>query len=373
MAPTSTPFKGALKGKRKPDLLEIAQALGLPQDQDSRRDELENAVRDHLISNRSALETNDRFEGLYQSLDKADRRSGRASGAVDSESSDTGSPLPARASRKLNGVANAVTTEAEKVASDASSFGTQIRTKARKSLDDLASAFRANATEARQEVSDVAAGAEHFGESVKSRIRAFERRVRKRADKSFKRAQAFASDIDNLVRLFLAVEFTILVLTVLPTQYLQFGESSAEAFLKHGKLYNSIPHWAVTVPDPRGLITLAFWQPILVWIFWALAIPDVACHLITFRRRHEGSPVTFTYVRLALLVFLTRHVPAGAPRALGVAAGQPVAAQLGLVGKVQANLSYDLVPLDHSTQILATALAAGLATYEVISTRPRAG
>lgn len=268
----------------------------------------------------------------------------------------------------MNGVAH----EAEKAAADAASFGSNLKTKARKSLDDLASAFRANATEARQEVNEVAHDAEHFGHQVQRRIRNATRRVEKNFGKHWKRAQAFCSDSGTLIRILLAVEFITLVLTVLPTHYIYTGESTAENILRHGSLRSNIPHWAITLPDIRGVATLAFWQPVLLWIFWALFLPDVACHLVTFQRRHEGSPITFTYVRLAILVFLTSHVPASVPRTLGVAAGQPVAAQLGLVEKFRANLSYDWVPLDHDAQIVATALAAGIATYEAISSRPRA-
>lgn len=217
------------------------------------------------------------------------------------------------------------------------------------------------------------ADAEHFGQSVRNRVRTTTRRVQKNAAKQLKRAQGFASDSGNLIRIVLAAEFALLVLTVLPTHYIQFGESTAESFLKHGRIHSSIPHWAITLPDLRGVLSLAFWQPVLLWLLWALALPDIAAHLITFQRRHEASPVTFTYVRLALLVFLTSHVPGGVPRTLGVAAGQPVASQLGLVSKVRANLSYDWVPLDHNAQIYATALLAGIATYEAIATRPRAG
>lgn len=79
--PPATAFKGALRTKRKPDLLQIAEALGLRQDADTRRDDLENAIRDHLAANRSALEPDDRFEGLYSSIDKSDRRSARPSAA----------------------------------------------------------------------------------------------------------------------------------------------------------------------------------------------------------------------------------------------------------------------------------------------------
>lgn len=69
----STPFKGSLKAKRKGELTEIAQALGIDP-QSHRREELEDLIRDHLIGNKDRLYSDSSFKGLLDSLDAVERR-----------------------------------------------------------------------------------------------------------------------------------------------------------------------------------------------------------------------------------------------------------------------------------------------------------
>lgn len=334
----------------------------------------------------------------------------------DSES-ETGSPLGPRSPRKHsqrtrtsnaaaaltpspNGIAAAVQAEAETIAADASSVTRSLKNSTRRSLDNLASVFRSNVAHAEDEAREVAHDAQNASHAAVRRVKAQVRRVEKQLHKAYAHARNEASDAGNLVRLLLIVEAVFLVLAVLPTHYLQLGQSRTESLL-HGHLTRSaaaarLPHWAITVPDVRGLATTAFWHPILLWVGWTVALPSLAAHLITFQRRHEPSPITFTYVRLALLVFLGGHLAHSAathrhtPYTLGVAAGHPAAADLedavaggvlgagsttaaNVVASVRDALAYDaVVPLDLAAQILATALAAGIATYEAIAVRPRA-
>jgi len=76
---SSTPFKGSLKAKRKGELTEIAQALGIGLDQSQKKEELEDLIREHLISHKNQYSSNENFKGLIDSLDSSRRRSGRSS------------------------------------------------------------------------------------------------------------------------------------------------------------------------------------------------------------------------------------------------------------------------------------------------------
>ena len=77
---SSTPFKGSLKAKRKGELTEIAQALGIGLDQSQKKEELEDLIREHLISHKNQYSSNESFKGLIDSLDSGrSRRSARSS------------------------------------------------------------------------------------------------------------------------------------------------------------------------------------------------------------------------------------------------------------------------------------------------------
>lgn len=75
---SSTPFKGSLKAKRKGELTEIAQALGIGLDQSEKKEELEDLIREHLMSNKNQYSSNENFKGLIESLDSR-KRSARSS------------------------------------------------------------------------------------------------------------------------------------------------------------------------------------------------------------------------------------------------------------------------------------------------------
>jgi hypothetical protein len=71
---SSTPFKGSLKAKRKTELTEIAHALGISSETSQKKEELEDLIREHLISNKDHYSSNDSFKGLIDSLDSVERR-----------------------------------------------------------------------------------------------------------------------------------------------------------------------------------------------------------------------------------------------------------------------------------------------------------
>lgn len=81
MAPgTPSPWKGALRYKRKGDLVELATALGITEaTENSSKDDLEEVIRTHLLANRTSLASDPNWQGLYTSLDNGEKRAARGS------------------------------------------------------------------------------------------------------------------------------------------------------------------------------------------------------------------------------------------------------------------------------------------------------
>ena len=80
MSSAGTLYKGALRSKRKNELLDIANALGLSIDEEgAKRDDVENMVKSHLLDNRAALHSHPAWAGLYHSIDQSDKRAARSS------------------------------------------------------------------------------------------------------------------------------------------------------------------------------------------------------------------------------------------------------------------------------------------------------
>lgn len=81
MAPgTPSPWKGALRYKRKADLVELASALGISEaTENSSKDDLEEVIRTHLLANRTILASDSNWQGLYTSLDNGEKRAARSS------------------------------------------------------------------------------------------------------------------------------------------------------------------------------------------------------------------------------------------------------------------------------------------------------
>lgn len=269
-----------------------------------------------------------------------------------------------------------------------SSLGSNLKLQTRKSLDNIANVFKSSTSAIRSDVDDVAAEADQARHTAVRSTRAFNHAIETKLKRKFDQARAYASDSGNLVRILISIEAFFLVLSVLPTHYIRLGQPKTESFLRHGLKGGDsvVRHWIIAVPDAQGLITMAFWRPLLLWTLWAVALPSLAAHLVTFQRRAEPSPVTFSLTRLALLLFFTgaSFTSSGlswplVPDTLGVAAGQPSSAATSstyaadLTSALSAHFSYiRWVPLDASLQILATSLIAGLSLYEVVAVRHRA-
>lgn len=72
-------YKGALRSKRKNELIDLANALRLKVDDEMRREDVEAMIKSHLLDNRSSLSSNPTWSGLYHSMDSSERRAGRNS------------------------------------------------------------------------------------------------------------------------------------------------------------------------------------------------------------------------------------------------------------------------------------------------------
>lgn len=77
---SSTVYKGALRGKRKNELVEMATALGVRVDEDgAKRDDVEALLKNHLINRRADLQSDPTWSGIYHSIDQSDKRAARSS------------------------------------------------------------------------------------------------------------------------------------------------------------------------------------------------------------------------------------------------------------------------------------------------------
>lgn len=172
----STPYKGSLKAKRKNELTEIATALGIGLDASQKKEELEDLIREHLISHKSQYSANDNFKGLIDSLDSGRKRSARSSsvnGNADSDTSDSpesSARSPRKHSQRPSNLGTPLSTAPfNAIPATAADLATTVKQrglKARKSLDKLVDTIsdnaRSTASELTSEVQDaqseVAAG-----------------------------------------------------------------------------------------------------------------------------------------------------------------------------------------------------------------------
>ncbi|SAM61467.1 uncharacterized protein UBRO_03920 [Ustilago bromivora] len=390
---SSTPFKGSLKAKRKGELTEIAQALGIGLDQSEKKEELEDLIREHLMSNKNQYSSNGSFKGLIESLDgrKRSARSSSVNGNADSDASDS-PEASVRSPRKHSQRASNLGTPSTPFAnipesvSDLATTAKQRGFKARKSLDKLVDTISGNArsttNELSSEVQDAQSEVAASLQAVQGEATKRYRKVKQEGHKVFVRARNWLSDSKNLVRLLVVFEGILLVLATLPTTYVELGIRGPHIPVVNPKsgINGYRPHWAITLPDPRGFISLAFYRPLVLWAVYSVLVPLAVAHLVTFDRRSQPSAYSFLLARLSALFFLARVLPNStltalglpSPAVLGVAAGE--VPELALIRGLRSLFSYDYV-LAHfgvDLQIWATATVFGFAQYEAIAVRPRA-
>lgn len=391
---SSTPFKGSLKAKRKGELTEIAQALGIGLDQSQKKEELEDLIREHLISHKNQYSSDENFKGLIDSLDSSRRRSGRSS-SVNGNAESDGSDSPeasVRSPRKHSqrpsnlGIPSTPLSAIPASASDLAASAKQRGLKARKSLDKLVDTISANARstahELGSEVQDAQSEVSASLHAVQGEATKRYRKAKQQGHKLFVRARTWLSDTKNLVRLLVAFEGLLLLLATLPTTYIEIGSRGPKIPVVNPKsgINAYLPHWAITLPDPRGLISLDFYRPLTLWTVYSVLVPLAVAHLVTFDRRAQPSAYSFLLARLSVLFFLARVLPNStltalglpAPAVLGVAAGE--VRESALIRGLRSLFSYDyvLAHLGVDLQIWATATAFGFAQYETIAVRPRA-
>ncbi|GAC72504.1 cl- channel CLC-3 and related proteins [Moesziomyces antarcticus T-34] len=388
---SSTPFKGSLKAKRKGELTEIAQALGIGLDQSQKKEELEDLIREHLLSHKNQYSSDDNFRGLIDSLDSGRRRSARSSsvnGNADSDASDS-PESSVRSPRKHSQRPSNLGTPSTPFGASASELATTVKQrglKARKSLDKLVDSIqdsaRSTAHELTSEVQDAQSEVAASLQAVQGEAAKRYRKAKNAGNKLFVRTRTWLSDAHNLVRLLIAFEGILLVLATLPTTYVQLGSRGPHIPVVNPKsgINGYLPHWAITLPDPRALVSVAFYRPLVLWAVYSVLVPLAVAHLVTFDRRSQPSTYSFLLARLSALVFLARVLPNStltaiglpAPAVLGVAAGE--VPESALIRGLRSLFSYDyvLAHLGVDLQIWATATAFGFAQYEAIAIRPRA-
>ncbi|CBQ71133.1 conserved hypothetical protein [Sporisorium reilianum SRZ2] len=394
---SSTPYKGSLKAKRKNELTEIATALGIGLDSSQKKEELEELIREHLISHKSQYASNDNFKGLIDSLDSGRKRSARSSsvnGNADSDTSDSPESSSVRSPRKHSqrpsnlgtplsaAPFNAINSTAADLATTVKQRGLKARKSLDKLVDTISDNARSTASELSSEVQDaqseVAAGLHAVqGEAAKRY-----RKAKQHGHKLFVRARTWFSDTKNLVRLLVAFEGILLVLATLPTTYVEIGSRGPKIPVVNPKsgINGYLPHWAITLPDPRGLISLDFYRPLVLWAIYSVLVPLAVAHLVTFDRRAQPSAYSFLLARLSALFFLARVLPNStlttlglpSPAVLGVAAGE--VPESALIRGLRSLFSYDyvLAHLGVDLQIWGTATVFGFAQYEAVAVRPRA-
>jgi hypothetical protein len=60
--------------------MDIANALNLDVDEEgTKRDDIEQIIKSHLIENRASLQSRTTWTGLYHSIDQSDKRAARSS------------------------------------------------------------------------------------------------------------------------------------------------------------------------------------------------------------------------------------------------------------------------------------------------------
>ncbi len=258
--------------------------------------------------------------------------------------------------------------------------------KARKSLDKLANTLtdnaRSTAHELTTEVQDVQSEVTAGFQAVQGEATKRFRKIKQQGNKVFVRARTFCSDTKNLVRILVAFEGILLVLATLPTSYVEVGSRGPKIPVVNPKsgINGYLPHWAITLPNPRGLISFDFYRPLILWAIYSVLVPLAVAHLVTFDRRSQPSAYSFLLARLSALFFLARVLPNStlttlglpSPAVLGVAAGE--VPESALIRGLRSLFSYDyvLAHLGVDLQIWATATVFGFAQYEAIAVRPRA-
>ncbi|KAN0065429.1 hypothetical protein ACQY0O_001265 [Thecaphora frezii] len=400
----ATAYRGSLRYKRKAEICEIAEALELhPNPSAMKREQIEDLVRSHLLHNRDWYAESETFRGLIESLDQEQRRrrslrSSSINANLDSDASDSpevsttktprkhsqrastssllATPSPASASPTIS------TSAAAAAAADLSQSIKQSGVKAKQSLESLVETVADSAQSAADpiianpRVQEARADADVAVRQARKSLRRRYRDAKKTCYRLYVDARSWLSDSRHLVLVLLTVEAAALVLSALPTTLVEVGSRGPTIPIIHPNkgINDYLPHWALALPHPKGLVSLAFWTPVLLWTLYAVLIPGAIAHLITFDRASHPSALSFLLARVSSLVLLTRIVP-GSVASLTPPAVVELATASDLAGASAARgpLSYGHVldHLGHDIQLWASTTVLGFALYEGIASRPR--
>lgn len=164
----------------------------------------------------------------------------------------------------------------------AQEFGSSIKkssAKARKSVDKLvdsvSDSVRSIGDEINSEVHEVQADANAAVQSVQNQAKKTYRRAKKEGYKVFTKTRVWLSDSKHLVLALIAFEAALLILSALPTTFIEIGSRGPRIPIINPKdgINGHLPHWGATVPDLRGLISLAFWRPVFLWTLFSVLVP----------------------------------------------------------------------------------------------------
>ncbi|KDN43557.1 hypothetical protein K437DRAFT_257453 [Tilletiaria anomala UBC 951] len=380
-------FRGAIRYKSKQEMIEIAESLGLTLVESNTRAELDDTITKHLLGSGGELRSNPRYQGLYDSLDRDARK--------DADSESDGTPDPSGksprkiAGRRSNAVANGASSAISNSAIEVTEAVKRTSLTARSSFEDLSSKIFGASRQAGGQV-EVAEEAAVQGNALFKKSRKTYKKYEKKVRKEYVRVRNYASNIQHITAALLIIEAVVLLTALMPLYSVEFGKAdqftSVKVQLTGHHLTAKLPFVSISVPHPKVLISLGFWQPLAVWSIWTFAIPYAAAHIITFDRAHQASLFTFNFTRLVVLLYLAYIVPRSGLSTLsantntklstfGLAVGEPLTAARR-TGHIRPRKlwSYDYV-LDYlpaELSLLITGVATGFTLYDAIVHRPRA-
>ncbi|GAA98894.1 uncharacterized protein L969DRAFT_88946 [Mixia osmundae IAM 14324] len=317
---SSPSYAGSLRPKRKGELVEIVEALGLDAGEHSKA-ELEQIIREHIKSS-TDVQTSTQFSGLWDSMTEsgsARSRQGRKSEVSSPPESNAADKVSAAVNGYISDAANALSgSSVEKAMADASSTVQRVAGKVVESgSTELDKALATIDTDTRQ----VARYYDRTAASISGVVAKYAGKVGDDAAKSAVRVQTGLSNTWILIVLGVLIEVAFFVL------------SSASWHKKYsfgGYNYAWLPltpnfMFSVTLPDILVLWQFTFKRFFSLWALLTLVTPLIVSKFIVFPsppewldedgniipndRLERASPVTFAVVRLAIVYYISYIAP----------------------------------------------------------------
>ncbi|OXB37269.1 hypothetical protein J007_02968 [Cryptococcus neoformans] len=333
-------FSGSLLSKRKPELVEIGAALGLPTD-DIRVTDLVKSIQAHLDANEAQLASNPTFKGLFYR-----KRSSHGNGG------GNGSHTPERSSSPT------IRAEIKKPESSGASTARALTSKASDRLQEVADAAKVPLPESPVALSKVSDATRAVSESVQNALvpasvpsgeitsklqdiaqqfLQIQHRGQERVNIGIRHTRDVISTPQALTITALSAELLFLFGHVLPFyNYTYFfppipGKTGTLSSLVHS-LFSWSPtfSWTLRLPEASGFVSSELWGAIAWWVFSTVLPPLALSTVVSFvpqkgvhrhnapRTRYQEThlpqptpdPLVFALSRLAILVLpLTSAAP----------------------------------------------------------------